>query len=363
LELKNNRGEQNSVLITNNNIELKIGATPRLLINPSGNVGIGLTSPQQKLGISGGIGIASSSKIGAGNNYSGNSSGGFAGFGELELYSGSTGNTTLHNFAHNLDLQTASVSRLFITQGGNVGIGTTSPAQKLEVNGNTGQPATSGTTQNGLLRLRPGTGSNDYGESLDLGFHVGVSGPASYGWIQSTNRDGLNTNYSLALNPNGGNVGIGTTSPAYTLDVNGSVAGNSAYVNKSDERLKQNIETIANGLDMVMKLRPVQYKWKKHPTLNFDLETTELGFTAQEVQQALAGTDYVNSVVQSTDVVVKHAEYEEVVKEDGTKERKLISEEVKQKYFNLAESKLVAILTKAIQELKEEVELLKAKVG
>ena len=112
---------------------------------------------------------------------------------------------------------------------------------------------------------------------------------------------------------------------------------------------------------MVMKLRPVQYKWKKHPTLNFDLETTELGFTAQEVQQALAGTDYVNSVVQSTDVVIKNAEYEEVVKEDGTKEQKLISEEVKQKYFNLAESKLVAILTKAIQELTKRVEELESK--
>jgi hypothetical protein len=411
-------------------------------LNVSGNIGVGTTSPAERLDVNGWVRTANGTFNGGGLLIPSNANSASREWG-IRTENAALGDfAILQSTAQNTSAKDGT-TRFYINPSGNVGIGTTSPGQRLEINGNTGQPATSGTTQNGLLRLRPGTGSNDYGESLDLGFHVGVSGPASYGWIQSTNRDGLNTNYSLALNPNGGNVGIGTaspatllhlnsntntiqtiettstganfanltlktgskaytlgsaangvtfqslankffifdesavttrlvidttgnvgigtTSPGYTLDVNGSVAGNSAYVNKSDARLKQNIETITNGLDMVMKLRPVQYKWKKHPTLNFDLETTELGFTAQEVQQALTGTDYVDSVVQSTDVVIEPAKYEEIIKEDGTKEQKLISEEVKQKYFNLAESKLVAILTKAIQELAKRVEELESK--
>jgi hypothetical protein len=418
----------------------------RMRITSAGNVGIGTTSPLSKLTVNGDIAIPYGSSIKAYNN----SNDTFYTNSEVlkTFYDGGTDNDVTSisspgginsHLRFLTGIAGARTERVRINASGNVGIGTTSPNQKLEVNGNTGQPATSGTTQNGLLRLRAGTGSNQYGEALDFGYHVGVSGPATYAWIQATNADGLNTNERLALNPNGGNVGIGTTSPGqkltingassdpsltanasaianfvpgtvgtqlvvggsssspftiwlqnrhasidglsypislnplganvgvgtdnpqYTLDVNGSVAGNSAYVNKSDARLKQNIETITNGLDMVMKLRPVQYKWKKHPTLNFDLETTELGFTAQEVQQALAGTDYVNSVVQSTDVVIEPAKYEEIIKENGTKEQKLISKEVKQKYFNLAESKLVAILTKAIQELTKRVEELESK--
>jgi hypothetical protein len=94
---------------------------------------------------------------------------------------------------------------------GCVGIGTTSAGQKLTVDGLRGQPATSGTTQNGLFRIS--TLSGGYGETLDMGFHVGIDGPPSYGWIQSTNQGSLGINYNIALNPNGGNVGVNTTSP------------------------------------------------------------------------------------------------------------------------------------------------------
>ena len=119
-------------------------------------------------------------------------------------------------------------------RGGNVGIGATSPDQKLVINQgatgtNQGVPGTSGTTQNGILRLRPAIGV--YGETLDFGMNVSPT----YGWIQSTNASGLNTNYSLALNPNGGLVLVGKTTDdgLGKLQVNGNISTSNALFCKS----------------------------------------------------------------------------------------------------------------------------------
>src|SRR5205085_126939 len=85
-----------------------------------------------------------------------------------------------------------------------------------------------------------------------------------------------------------GNVGIGTTTPEYTLHVNGSVAGVGNYNNVSDARYKTNIATFDNALDTILNLRGVTFDWKRddYPGMNFS-DGKQIGFLAQEVEKVL----------------------------------------------------------------------------
>ena len=100
------------------------------------------------------------------------------------------------------------------------GIGTTTPVNKLQVETATAEPATTGLAANGNLRLSGTTGSF----VLDFG----LSSAATYSWLQSRLKTNYATNYILALNPNGGNVGVGNIAPTSTLTVGnttGTISG------------------------------------------------------------------------------------------------------------------------------------------
>ncbi|MFH0977887.1 MAG: LamG-like jellyroll fold domain-containing protein, partial [Candidatus Woesearchaeota archaeon] len=114
-------------------------------------------------------------------------------------------------------LGNVSLNKTLYVKNGNVGIGTSAPSQTLDVKGTGGLPAVSGTTQNGNLRIES---SVAYGNVLDIGH----SDTSPYGlWLQGTDRTNLALTYPLLLNPNGGNVGIGTTTPDQKLKVVGSI--------------------------------------------------------------------------------------------------------------------------------------------
>jgi len=91
------------------------------------------------------------------------------------------------------------------------GIGTTSPINKFEVVATTADPASSGSSANGNVRLGPSSGSH----VLDFG----LSSTSTYAWLQARLKSNYGTNYNLVLNPNGGPVGIGNKSPSATLTV------------------------------------------------------------------------------------------------------------------------------------------------
>ncbi|MEO6285391.1 MAG: tail fiber domain-containing protein [Dyadobacter sp.] len=60
------------------------------------------------------------------------------------------------------------------------------------------------------------------------------------------------------------NVGIGTTSPAYRLHLGSGEAakpGSSAWVVASDSRLKQNVTSFTDGLDVIKQIKPVRFNY------------------------------------------------------------------------------------------------------
>ena len=109
--------------------------------------------------------------------------------------------------------------RMRITSTGNVGIGTTSPTNKLDVSGNVSATSLrigSSASGEGIIRHNPGTGNG-------IGITTGALSSSGIGLFvshQSTNR----------------NVGIGTTSPTYKLQVAGkSYLSGGIQLNSGDE--------------------------------------------------------------------------------------------------------------------------------
>jgi hypothetical protein len=100
---------------------------------------------------------------------------------------------------------------------GSVGIGNTNPTVKLQVTMNIGggYPAL-GVGNSGSLFIA--------GDTNQYGLYVGNDGVSGNAWLQSM-RNNTATAYSIILNPVGGNVGIGTTSPNALLDTYTSQGG------------------------------------------------------------------------------------------------------------------------------------------
>ena len=111
----------------------------------------------------------------------------------------------------------AQEERIRITDGGDVGIGTTNPGSKLEISSSATAPALMLTSDGGNEQFKIRRYSNN-NEQLILGFHS-----SDYAQIQAVEQGvGYRT---LSLNPNGGNVGVGTTSPGVKLDVTDAIRG------------------------------------------------------------------------------------------------------------------------------------------
>jgi hypothetical protein len=173
----------------------------------------------------------------------------------------------------------APTSSVDIAADGNTGVGTGSPKLSIEVVGELGAPASSGTTPTGIARFSQASGTG----VLDFGFGGGA------GWVQVTDSGNLSIEYNLALNPNGANVGIGTLSPTDLLSVNGTASkpGGGTWAVFSDERLKRIRGTFDSGLKAVMRLQPLRYEYKPDNAVGIKSPGEHIGFSAQAVQQVI----------------------------------------------------------------------------
>ncbi|VVB91309.1 Chaperone of endosialidase [uncultured archaeon] len=99
--------------------------------------------------------------------------------------------------------------RIVILEGGNVGIGTTSPSEKLTIQGDASAPVALnvGGTSNAKIRVRHIDGKDHQSRNLDNLY-------LQYG---------INNHTILNAGGSTGNVGIGTTEPRAKLDVKGEI--------------------------------------------------------------------------------------------------------------------------------------------
>lgn len=112
-----------------------------------------------------------------------------------------------------------------------------------------------------------------------------VSAPLNAGGVAQSKSGGLLLNTGGATNGlivEFGKVGIGAISPSYKLQVgnsgDGSSVGSNAFFYISDAKFKDNIVTLENALDNVLKLRGVSYTWKNGGA-------RDIGVVAQEVEK------------------------------------------------------------------------------
>ena len=266
-------------------------------------------------------------------------------------------------------MSTAGSERMRINSSGNVGIGTTSPSLKLEVNSGADNVAARFTStdagsyiqfmDNNATGHYIGTVGNNFailntsnvermridsGGNLLVGTTSSLLGKHTIQANQSTNGESVLSVYNQSLSDlapalnvikNSTTTSSGARFVIFRSDggtqLMGQIVGNGAsnvqFASLSDERLKENIQPLSGSLDKVLALNPISYNWKDSG------EHIEAGFVAQEVEQVLP--EYVTT-------------------EDDADQTKGLTGGMTAGY--------ISVLTKAIQEQQTLIESLEARI-
>jgi len=165
----------------------------------------------------------------------------------------------------------------------------------------------------------------------------------------------------------------GVTAGNITLDNAGGVN----YNESSDYRLKENVTNIESTVDLIKNLRPVNYNYTSHPG------ATRQGFIAHELQQsaplAVTGTkdateaigtlaDDNGTVLETAVVEPDDLTYTEDVEVNGVTTQEVHTNTwtatgTQPVYQGVDQTKLIPLLTKALQEALDKIESLETRLS
>jgi hypothetical protein len=219
---------------------------------------------------------------------------------QLQAYASSTVGAVGTATSHDLLFVTGDGERMRIDTSGNVGIGTTAPEAKMHIQ------ETSGSAVAAVFKNSVSSADSSTQPLLQLQFN--------------------------------GDASLGTGTPfikfANQSDFIGSITGAAssvAYNTSSDYRLKENVDYDFNALNRVAQLKPARFNFIA------DADTTVDGFLAHEVQ--------------------------DIVPEAITGEKDAVDDEGNPEYQGIDQSKLVPLLTKAIQEQQAQIDALQSEIN
>ncbi len=360
-------------IVSNNTFTIRDGTDTRLNIDLSGNVGIGTTSPTDKLEVNG---------ITAYPNLRFRSSSNTSRYMRVGMLDATQHCIEANGSSAYLNFKTGGSERMRIASNGTVGIGTTSPSYLLDLrssadadtplfrinNTSTGSSAAArlymtadgnnfslynygdGTGNANETRFRSSAGGSYFtfapGSSekmrIDSSGNVGMgivsqSGVKLYVDAPSSTHAGVfrvdSAAYASIICDNQASSG---TRFFTSFRIDNSIVGNitstgssTTYATSSDYRLKENIQPLENGLERLNQLKPVKFNW-------IEDGKEEEGFIAHEVSEIFS-----DAVVGEKDAV----------NEDGSIDGQTMDY-----------GRITPLLVKAIQEQQEQIEQLKTEI-
>ena len=348
-----------------------IDFTQAMTLDSSGNLGIGATAPTQKLSINGvGGTLAGTAAISLWDGNSGGSrrwciangasAAGVSQIGALTFNVGSGSYTA--------DPLSAGVEVMRLDSSGNLGIGTASPTAKLQVSSNTAsawatiisQQNTGGHGQ--YISMPSGTTGIPWMVNINSSpaAQIDSSGNLLVGTTSSSARLMLvpDAAYNLCIRTNP----LGSTLPYTFVKFNnttsavGSIVVDStstSYNTSSDYRLKEDYQPVTDAIARLNQLKPINFKWKSE-------DRRCDGFLAHELQEVIpeAATGHKDET--------KIEEYE-VTPAIKDEEGNVITEAVMGErevpiYQGIDQSKIVPLLTAALQEAVAKIESLTQRI-
>jgi hypothetical protein len=295
-----------------------MGNNTGMFLSNNFNLGIGTSTPSRRLTVHETSTVAVAMRLQT-NNGNNNMDLGIA-YTANDFVTGSVrGDVVLRNNNNsNVSFATSGTTiALNVNSNGNVGIGTTSPAYKLDLS-------------NGNARLGTAViGEMGFGGNFAAFAHSNVASTTSFALVQANNGTTYinsasgqsiffrhNNTDQMALNA--GSLGIGTISPSQKLHVVGNILASGDITAFSDQRLKSNINIIPEALAKIHKLNGYTFDVSQNEFNNsLKVSPQHTGLVAQEVLEVLP----------------------EAVHKD------------KEGYYSLAYGNMIGLLVQAVKEL------------